>query len=66
LTIPVLALGGEFGMNMIPFNDLKAVAENVRGGIVEDCGHYIAEEQPEELTRQLLEFFKTEEQTANE
>lgn len=64
LNIPVLALGGEFGMNMIPFNDLKAVADDVSGGIVEDCGHYIAEEQPEELTRRLLEFFGKE-KTAN-
>jgi pimeloyl-ACP methyl ester carboxylesterase len=29
----------------------------VRGGLVKDCGHWIAEEKPELLTEQLLAFF---------
>lgn len=60
LKIPVLALGGEFGLGPIPLGDMQAVAENVRGGVIEDCGHYLAEEQSAELERRLLEFFGAE------
>lgn len=57
LTIPVLALGGIGGMGEVPLQNLRAVAENVQGGVLPNCGHYIAEEQPEELTGRLLAFF---------
>lgn len=60
LKMPVLALGGEFGLGEIPLKDMKAVAENVTGGVIKDCGHYIAEEQPEELLRHLTRFFEQE------
>lgn len=60
LQMPVLALGGEFGLGEIPLQDMKVVAENVRGGVVKDCGHYIAEEQPEELLQHLFDFFDSE------
>jgi pimeloyl-ACP methyl ester carboxylesterase len=39
------------------FLNLKNVAENVKGIVIDDCGHFVAEEQPEELTEQLLSFF---------
>jgi len=29
----------------------------VRGGVIENCGHWMPEEQPEELLRQLTAFF---------
>jgi len=32
------------------------VAEDVRGGVITDCGHYIPEEAPRAVARQLLEF----------
>jgi len=38
-------------------DSLRRVAENVRGGLVRDCGHWIAEEQPEFLAKELLGFF---------
>ena len=59
LKMPVLALGGEesFGRRYLALESLRRVAEDVRGGIVEGCGHFIPEEKPEELTEQLLAFF---------
>jgi pimeloyl-ACP methyl ester carboxylesterase len=61
LQIPVLALGGEYGGAGMPFYSLAQVAENVSGGIIPQCGHYIAEEQPDELVRRLNAFFAEDE-----
>jgi pimeloyl-ACP methyl ester carboxylesterase len=58
LTIPVMALGGEQSFGMYPLESLKTVAENVTGGVIADCGHYIAEEQPAVLLEKLKVFFE--------
>ena len=57
--MPVLALGGDksFGRGMECIESLRRVAENVRGGLVKDCGHWIAEEQPDFLVDRLLAHF---------
>jgi pimeloyl-ACP methyl ester carboxylesterase len=59
LRMPVLALGGDksFGRGNECIESLHRVAENVRGGLVRDCGHWIAEEQPDFLVEQLLSFY---------
>ncbi len=61
LPMPVLALGGgrteARGRAGEPLESLRAIATNVRGGVVPDCGHFIPEEQPEMLAARLLEFF---------
>ena len=59
LTMPVLALGGgkAFGRGAETLESLKRVALDVRGGVIEDCGHWMAEEQPEAVTRAVLDFF---------
>jgi pimeloyl-ACP methyl ester carboxylesterase len=61
LRIPVLALGGENSGAGWPFYSLAQLAEHVSGGIIPQCGHYIAEEQPEELLRRLSTFFSEQE-----
>jgi pimeloyl-ACP methyl ester carboxylesterase len=58
LKMPVLALGGDHSFGMVLFNKMKTLAENVQGGVIENCGHFIAEEQPAKLSEQLLLFFK--------
>ena len=57
--MPVLALGGakSFGRGAECIESLRRVADDVRGGIIKDCGHWIAEEQPDFLIEQLLTFF---------
>lgn len=57
LSMPVLVLGGRENRGDSLLKAIQPVAENVRGGVIEHCGHWIAEEQPEELARQLLSFF---------
>ena len=60
LPMPVLALGGAggWGRGMEVLESLRRLATDVRGGVIENCGHWMPEEQPEELLRQLLEFFQ--------
>jgi microsomal epoxide hydrolase len=37
---------------------MEALAVHVEGGAIEDCGHYVMEEQPEVVSSRLLEFFE--------
>jgi pimeloyl-ACP methyl ester carboxylesterase len=62
LPMPVLALGGAdaWGRGLEPLESLRRVAKDVRGGAVEQCGHFIPEERPEFLAAQLLAFFGEE------
>ena len=57
LKMPVMAYGGERGFRNAPLHSMKELAENVRGGMIERCGHWIAEERPDFLIEQLLAFF---------
>ena len=59
LKTPVLALGGDrsFGRGMEPLESLRRVAEDVRGGLIPNCGHWVAEEQPAFVADQLIRFF---------
>jgi len=56
LNVPVLALGGDkmMGGFMVPM--MQSVAENVCGGAISASGHWVMEEQPETLLRELLSF----------
>lgn len=56
LQIPVLALGGDQGSAPDLFAALTPLGEDVRGGVLKDCGHYLPEEQPQKLAETLLEF----------
>ena len=58
LTMPVLALGGRSATGDRLKQAMEALALRVEGGVVEDCGHYVMEEQPEAIARELLQFFK--------
>jgi len=60
LEMPVLALGGELGFRKGVLRSCQRVANDVRGGVIAGCAHWVAEEQPEELSRQLLAFFAEE------
>jgi pimeloyl-ACP methyl ester carboxylesterase len=58
LQMPVLALGGQsaLGRNLLVL--MKSLAVDVQGGEIEDCGHYLMEEQPEVVASKLLDFFR--------
>lgn len=55
LTMPVLALDAEhgYGGNIAT---METVATNVQGAVVPNSGHWVAEEQPQYLVNQILEF----------
>jgi pimeloyl-ACP methyl ester carboxylesterase len=59
LPMPVLALGGDrsWGRGPEVVESLRRLATNVQGGVIENCGHWMPEEQPEDLLRSLQEFF---------
>jgi pimeloyl-ACP methyl ester carboxylesterase len=60
LKMPVLALGGKYSFGKRTLTSMQALAENVRGREVDQCGHWISEEQPAYLSEQLLNFFGEE------
>ncbi len=53
LKLPVLAVGGgraeARGRGSEPEQSLREIADDVRGFVVADCGHFVPEEAPEEL-----------------
>lgn len=57
LGMPVLAVGGAASQAGNVERTVRRVATDVRGVVIERAGHWIAEEQPEALTRELLAFF---------
>jgi pimeloyl-ACP methyl ester carboxylesterase len=60
LAMPVLCYGGGapgVGRGMAAMESWQRVAVDVRGGVAEGCGHWIAEERPDWVVARLLEFF---------
>lgn len=63
LPMPVLAIGGGVsyphgrGRGGDVEASLKRVATDVRGLVIPECGHFVPEEKPNELSRALLAFF---------
>jgi pimeloyl-ACP methyl ester carboxylesterase len=55
LTLPVLALNGQFGHPGVT-EQMGLVAERVTGETIPFCGHLLAEEQPEAVARAILAF----------
>jgi pimeloyl-ACP methyl ester carboxylesterase len=66
LPMPVLAMGGAVsypharGRGSEPEQSLRRVALDVRGEVVDECGHFIPEETPDLLVARLLAFFGEE------
>ncbi len=56
LQMPVLAVGGQTGVGDNLLKAARQVAVNVRGGVIDDCGHYVMEEAPDAVAGKLLEF----------
>lgn len=60
LSMPVLALGGAkgWGRGDEVLASCRRIASDVRGGVIADAGHWLPEEQPQEVAHALREFFK--------
>ena len=57
LTIPVLALGGAGFLGPIVEQGMSSLASDVKGEIIPQCGHWVADEQPEYVISALQKFF---------
>lgn len=56
LAMPVLALGSDQGSIADMAAPLRAIASDVRGGVVAQCGHFLPEEQPKAVAQELAAF----------
>jgi pimeloyl-ACP methyl ester carboxylesterase len=53
--VPVVALGGDRANGARVRAQIELVAQNVSGGVIEGCGHFVPEERPDEIVRMVLE-----------
>ncbi len=62
LAMPILCYGGAKGRGRGPLalESWRRVAMDVRGGVVDDCGHWMPEEKPQWAVSELLAFFGEE------
>ena len=58
LAMPVLALGSDQGSISDMAGPLRNFAEDVRGGTVASCGHFLPEEQPDAVASEILAFLR--------
>lgn len=56
LTLPVLALGGALWSGASAAQTMRLAADDVTGVVLDDCGHYPAEEQPTRFVEILEDF----------
>jgi hypothetical protein len=56
LPMPVLAIGGAKSFNQSVAVAARQFADDVTGAVVDYCGHWIPEEQPAWLLKQILTF----------
>ena len=57
LAMPMLAWGGRRSFGNHCFDCAKAIAKTAEGGVIEECGHWVFEEQPDFITDQLIQFW---------
>lgn len=58
LDIPILALGGEYGMGKAVGLGLGEFGTNVKSKVIRNAGHYPAEQEPELFLGELLNFLE--------
>ena len=56
LTMPVLALSGEKSAGDLLGQQMKLVADGVKEVVLQNTGHWVLEEQPQQTTKALVEF----------
>ncbi len=56
LTLPVLAIGGAESLGEGPADSMKLAADNVQAMVIPGCGHWVAEEAPEQMLAALTAF----------
>jgi pimeloyl-ACP methyl ester carboxylesterase len=64
LTLPVLAIGGGESAGEGPGNTMKLAADDVQAIVIPGCGHWVAEQAPDELLAALTAFLAPYRETA--
>jgi pimeloyl-ACP methyl ester carboxylesterase len=54
VNVPIVAIGGELSRGDQVREMLESVAEDVTGLVVPGCGHFVPEERPEQVIKQVL------------
>ncbi len=57
LAMPVMTVGGVASFGAALKGQVEPLVERLRHVMIEDCGHYLAEEQPARVADELLRFF---------
>ncbi|MEO7045642.1 MAG: alpha/beta hydrolase, partial [Ferruginibacter sp.] len=57
LTMPLLAMSGEFSAAPYFKDHCQLVANNVTGVIITGAGHWLVQEQTQQVLKALLDFF---------
>ena len=57
LRVPMLAWGGRASFGEHCINSAKAIAASVKGGVIEECGHWVFEEKAEFICGELAGFW---------
>lgn len=60
LTMPVLAVGGQYSVGEGMLNTMKLVAPDARGVNIPDAGHFVLEEKPVEVAEAILKFVRAD------
>jgi pimeloyl-ACP methyl ester carboxylesterase len=56
ITVPVIAMGGEFSVGAMAAQSMSAAATNVKTSIIPGSGHWLPEENPAAVIAELLAF----------
>jgi pimeloyl-ACP methyl ester carboxylesterase len=59
LTVPMLAWGGRVSFADHCFKSAEAISVSAKGGIIEECGHWVFAEKTEFIRRELDAFWKS-------
>jgi pimeloyl-ACP methyl ester carboxylesterase len=57
LEMPVLTIGGSGGIRDLLLKTLQPLAADVQGAVLDDCGHFLPEECPDEFVRAVTGFW---------
>jgi pimeloyl-ACP methyl ester carboxylesterase len=60
LAIPILVVGGEHSLGRNVEQMLRPLGTDVRGAVIERCGHFVPDERPDRLGDCLLTFLRPE------
>lgn len=65
LTLPILAIGGARTGGETPANTMRLVADDVEGRVIAESGHWLAEEQAEQVLATVMPFLAPYRATAS-